>query len=265
MNEIDAAVESLSDARLRPYLLNTNEASRLIMYKDLMSSVADLKNQCKEFQEELPVLTEAPPSNCTESSVTRVESSYFRLCSYYPAHQYLADILDSQPTTAVWLATFNAMALTVRKIEDSLIYLVGRSEFEESVSDYEQMPSAGRLLVDKVCSQVQVAYDARVGRYNDLLGWQVSPILSDDNSLVSFARSVHLQSGEFAWGCREVDLRGDMAIDDIFVIYVFAGQKVAQLIREPYPRGFPAAKVVEHVDSVFASLADSVAEELDSE
>ena len=80
---------------------------------------------------------------------------------------------------------------------------------------------------------------------------------------MSAARNTMIVPGDFAWGCQEMTLPGgEIALGDIFLLYAHDGKRILQLLYEPYPEGFPAEKVITHVETIFASLFDLTLEEL---
>ena len=106
-------------------------------------------------------------------------------------------------------------------------------------------------------------YGSLIDEYNDRLEWQVSPTLMEESDVLSAAGNTMIVPGDFAWGCQEMTLSGgEIALGDIFLLYAHDGKRILQLLYEPYPEGFPAEKVITHVETIFASLFDLTLEEL---
>ena len=115
----------------------------------------------------------------------------------------------------------------------------------------------------KTLEILEMWHDEALDRLNARLPLITSPSLEAERSVVDEARVTVVEPSGFAWGCRDRKRPGGkVELGEVFVLYIHDGRKLLQLLDEPYPDGFPAEKVIAHVDSIVETLADLMLEEL---
>ena len=266
--ETDLMVASLNSDSLRAEREAMTESGRLIMYSHVVSQIADLRETFDRIQQEIEGTKDAEDAEDAsdmERGFQKVGLPYVRVCSFYPAHRFVLDSLDDSVSNEVWLSTMKVVSLLAHRLEDAMIVVVGKAEWEADKSDpfYEQLRTSGRMLTERTLTAAMETYGSLIDEYNDRLEWKVSPTLMEESDVLRAARATMIAPGDFAWGCQEIALPGgEIALGDIFLICAHDGRRILQLLCEPYPEGFPAEKVVTHVETIFASLADLILEEL---
>lgn len=263
--EMDLMMASLNADSLSAQREELSEGGRMMMYSHIVSETADLRETFERVNEELEGMEELEDIDDRERRFAEMGHPYIRVCSFYPAFQHVFDSLSDGISNEVWLSTMKVASLMVQRMQDSMIYIVARAEWEldESGPFYEQLKESGRLLSESSLEVVMDRYSYLMDDYNRRLGWQASPALEEETEIVLLARDTKIAPGDFAWGRQEVTFPdGRTVLDDIFLVYEHGGKKVLQLLCEPYPEDFPAEKVITHVEAIFATLIDLKLEEL---
>ena len=263
--ETDLMVASLNSDSLRAEREALTESGRLMMYSHVVSQIADLHDTFEGLQQEIESMEETEDDDVRQRLFEEIGPPYVRVCSLYPSYEFLRDSLNEDISNEVWLSTMKVVSLMVRRMEDAVIFLVGRAEWEADKSGpfYEQLRTSGRMLTERSLTAAMGTYGSLIDEYNDRLEWQVSPTLMEESDVLSAAGNTMIVPGNFAWGCQEMTLPGgEIALGDIFLLYAHDGKRILQLLCEPYPEGFPAEKVITHVENISASLFDLTLEEL---
>ena len=258
-------VASLNSDSLRAEREAMTESGRLIMYSHVVSQIAGLRETFDRLQQEIESLEETEDDDVRQRRSEKIGPPYVRVCSLYPSYEFLRDSLKEDICNEVRLSTMKVVSLMVSRMEDAVIVIVARAEWEADKSDpfYKQLRTTGRTLTEWTLTAALGTYGSLIDEYNDRLEWKVSPTLMEESDVLRAARDTILAPGDFAWGCQGMRLpEGRTVLGDIFLLYAHDGKRILQLLYEPYPDGFPAEKVITHVETIFASLFDLMLEEL---
>ena len=261
--ELDLMVESLNDEGLNTERIAMSVRGRMTMYSHAVSSITDLRESVDWVIQAIEGMAETDIADEKERGFAEIGPPYVRVCSLLPAYRFAHNSLSENLSDDVWLSTMKVVTLLVRRMDDAMIGVVGRSEWEadKSIPFYEHLRTMGRELTERSQTALTESYEPLIEEYNARLKWQISSTLRGESELIRVAEETLIEPGDFAWGRQETRLPdGRVVLGDVFVLYAHGNKKILQLPYEPYPEGFPKGKVIAHVNGILESLADLMLE-----
>ena len=265
LTELDLMVESLNDEGLNTERMAMSVRGRMAMYSHAVSSITDLRESVDWVIQSIEGMAETDIVDEKERGFAEIGPPYVRVCSLLPAYRFAHNNLSEDLSDDVWLSTMKVVTLLVRRMDDAMVGVVGRSEWEadKSVPFYEHLRIMGRELTERSQTALTESYEPLIEEYNARLKWQISSTLRSESELIRIAEETLIEPGEFAWGRQETRLPdGRIVLGDVFVLYAHGNKKMLQLPYEPYPEGFQRGKVTAHVNGILESLVDLMPEEL---
>ena len=146
LTELDLMVESLNDEGLNTERMAMSVRGRMAMYSHAVSSITDLRESVDWVIQSIEGMAETDIVDEKERGFAEIGPPYVRVCSLLPAYRFAHNNLSEDLSDDVWLSTMKVVTLLVRRMDDAMVGVVGRSEWEadKSVPFYEHLRIMGR-------------------------------------------------------------------------------------------------------------------------